>query len=209
MLCGGGLGNAVLFSIARALRDNGCRVLYFAGYRKQGGHLQGRRDRGGHRPGDLERRRRRAARPRAGPRTTSSGATSSRRCWPTPGASWASRWSPLRDCQRIIAIGSDRMMAAVARARHGVLRPFLHPEHVAIASINSPMQCMMKEVCAQCLQRQIDPRDRQGDLRLLLLQPGPAAGHRRLGPPGRAPGPEHGAGEAQRSRGPAGSWHVR
>jgi hypothetical protein len=29
--------------------------------------------------------------------------------------------------------------------------------HVAIGSINSPMQCMMKEVCAQCLQRQVDP----------------------------------------------------
>ena len=28
---------------------------------------------------------------------------------------------------------------------------------IAIGSINSPMQCMMKEVCAQCLQPQIDP----------------------------------------------------
>jgi hypothetical protein len=28
---------------------------------------------------------------------------------------------------------------------------------VAIGSINSPMQCMMKEICAQCLQPQIDP----------------------------------------------------
>ena len=30
-------------------------------------------------------------------------------------------------------------------------------EHRAIASINSPMQCMMKEICAQCLQRHVDP----------------------------------------------------
>nr|MCU0699612.1 hypothetical protein [Myxococcaceae bacterium] len=28
----------------------------------------------------------------------------------------------------------------------------------AIGSINSPMQCMMKEICAQCLQRHVDPR---------------------------------------------------
>ena len=48
-------------------------------------------------------------------------------------------------------------MAAVARARHGVLAPFLSPDHVGIGSINSPMQCMMKEVCAQCLQRHVDP----------------------------------------------------
>jgi len=61
------------------------------------------------------------------------------------------------DCDRIIAIGSDKMMAAVARARHGVLAPFLKPSHRAIGSINSPMQCMMKEICAQCLQPHRDP----------------------------------------------------
>jgi hypothetical protein len=49
------------------------------------------------------------------------------------------------------------MMAAVARARHEVLAPHLKPSHVAIGSINSPMQCMMKEICAQCLQPHVDP----------------------------------------------------
>src|SRR6185436_20008156 len=34
LLAGGGLGNAVLFSIAAALKANGNRVLYFAGYKK-------------------------------------------------------------------------------------------------------------------------------------------------------------------------------
>jgi len=48
-------------------------------------------------------------------------------------------------------------MAAVKAARHGVLAPHLKPDHVSIASINSPMQCMMKEVCAQCLQKHVDP----------------------------------------------------
>ena len=33
MLCGGGLGNAVLFSVAKAMRERGNRVIYFAGYR--------------------------------------------------------------------------------------------------------------------------------------------------------------------------------
>ena len=63
----------------------------------------------------------------------------------------------LEDADRLIAIGSDRMMAAVARARHDVLKPHLKPKHVAIGSINSPMQCMMKEICAQCLQPHRDP----------------------------------------------------
>jgi len=64
---------------------------------------------------------------------------------------------PLDTVDRIIAIGSDRMMAAVARARHGVLAPYLKVGHVGIGSINSPMQCMMKEICAQCLQPHVDP----------------------------------------------------
>ena len=63
----------------------------------------------------------------------------------------------LSDVNRIIAIGSDRMMAAVQQARHNQLQPLLNPKHLAIGSINSPMQCMMKEVCAQCLQRHRDP----------------------------------------------------
>ena len=63
----------------------------------------------------------------------------------------------MKDAQRLVAIGSDGMMAAVARARHGILAPYLREAHVAIGSINSPMQCMMKEICAQCLQPQRDP----------------------------------------------------
>ena len=48
-------------------------------------------------------------------------------------------------------------MAAVAEARHTVLKSYLKPHHFAIGSINSPMQCMMKEICSQCLQPQVNP----------------------------------------------------
>ena len=48
-------------------------------------------------------------------------------------------------------------MNAVAQARHAKLSAYFRPGHRAIASINSPMQCMMKEICAQCLQPQHDP----------------------------------------------------
>jgi hypothetical protein len=48
-------------------------------------------------------------------------------------------------------------MAAVARPGHGILAPYLRKSHVGVASINSPMQCMMKEICAQCLQPHVDP----------------------------------------------------
>jgi hypothetical protein len=65
---------------------------------------------------------------------------------------------PLCEVDRIISIGSDPMMGAVKVARRSVLKPFLREQHKAIGSINSPMQCMMKEICAQCLQRQVDPQ---------------------------------------------------
>ncbi len=38
-----------------------------------------------------------------------------------------------------------------------MLAPYLKPSHRALGSINSPMQCMMKEICAQCLQPHRDP----------------------------------------------------
>ncbi|MBT5860767.1 MAG: pyridine nucleotide-disulfide oxidoreductase, partial [Alphaproteobacteria bacterium] len=63
----------------------------------------------------------------------------------------------MSDIDRIVTIGSDRMMEAVGQARHTVLAQYLKPDHAAIASINSPMQCMMKEICAQCLQPHLDP----------------------------------------------------
>jgi hypothetical protein len=50
------------------------------------------------------------------------------------------------------------MMAAVRAARDGVLAAHVKPHQFAIASINSPMQCMMKEICAQCLQPHVDPK---------------------------------------------------
>ena len=64
---------------------------------------------------------------------------------------------PLSAVDRLIAIGSDGMMKAVQQARHTVLLPWLKPDHQAIGSINSPMQCMMKEICAQCLQVHKNP----------------------------------------------------
>jgi NAD(P)H-flavin reductase len=156
MLCGGGLGNAVLFSIGREARRRGNRVVYFAGYKKAEDFYKREEleaasdvlvlsvDRGERIP---------AARP--GDRDFVGNIVEAMLAYATGKLGEAP--IPLSAVDRVIAIGSDRMMAAVARARHGVLAPHLKPEHVGIGSINSPMQCMMKEVCAQCLQRHVDP----------------------------------------------------
>jgi hypothetical protein len=57
-----------------------------------------------------------------------------------------------------IVIGSDGMMAAVQKALNVGLKDFFAPNFHCVVSVNSPMQCMMKEICAQCLQRHIDPQ---------------------------------------------------
>ena len=155
-LVGGGLGNAVLFSIGAALRAAGSRVLYFAGYKK----VQDR-----YKVSEIE-----AAADevvwccdeapgfepsRAGDKKFVGNIVEAMAAHAT-GALGAAKIS-LKDADRVIAIGSDGMMGAVARARHGVLAAHVKAGHVAIGSINSPMQCMMKEICAQCLQPQVDP----------------------------------------------------
>ncbi len=155
-LVGGGLGNAVLFSIGQAFRQRGSRVIYFAGYKKmidryKVDEIEQAADAivwccdeapgfGPRRPQDMS---------FVGNIVQAIEAYASGSLGPTSIA--------LTDADRIIAIGSDRMMAAVAQARHTVLAPYLKKKHHALGSINSPMQCMMKEICAQCLQAHRDP----------------------------------------------------
>ena len=155
-LVGGGLGNAVLFSIGAALRAAGSRVLYFAGYKK-------RIDR--YKVAEIESAADEVvwccdeapgfAPTRPGDKTYVGNIVEAMAAHASGALGEAS--VELGDADRVVAIGSDGMMAAVARARHGVLASVMKPGHVAIGSINSPMQCMMKEICAQCLQPQVDP----------------------------------------------------
>jgi NADPH-dependent glutamate synthase beta subunit-like oxidoreductase/NAD(P)H-flavin reductase len=159
MLIGGGLGNAVQFSIGKALRATGNKVIYFAGYKNPTDVFK---------VADIE-------------------AASDVIVWavdPGPDVDAIPTTRPqdktcvgnileaieayakgdlgdtaikLSDVDHTIVIGSDRMMSAVKEARHGRLKPWLKPGHTAIGSINSPMQCMMKGVCAQCLCKHVDP----------------------------------------------------
>ncbi len=157
VLVGGGLGNAVLFSIGQAMRKAGCRVLYFAGYKRM---IDRYRIADIEAAGDVvvwccdEEPGFVPARP--GDRSFVGNIVQSMRAYAA--GELGAQAIPFKDVDRIIAIGSDRMMAAVARARHDALKPYLKPQHHAIGSINSPMQCMMKEVCAQCLQPHVDPQ---------------------------------------------------
>lgn len=54
---------------------------------------------------------------------------------------------------RIFTIGNDKMMAEIAKIRGENLIKEISEANVAIASLNASMQCMMKGVCSQCLQK--------------------------------------------------------
>lgn len=157
VLVGGGLGNAVLFSIGAAARAANCKVLYFAGYKKLADRYKVAEIEAAadtivwccdEAPG-FE-----ATRP--GDKSFVGNIVQAMVAY-ADGALGQQAIS-LQATDRLIAIGSDRMMAAVAAARHHQLAPYLKKSHFAIGSINSPMQCMMKEICAQCLQPQKDPQ---------------------------------------------------
>ena len=158
LLIGGGLGNAVLFSIGKALRAAGNRVIYFAGYKYNQDIFKIE---------DIE-------------------AASDIIIWSVDNTPEAFAIKPTRpqdksfvgnilecmlayasgklgdqpialnDVDHLIVIGSDRMMAAVKEARFNILKPYLSKVQHAIGSINSPMQCMMKGICAQCLCKHVD-----------------------------------------------------
>jgi NADPH-dependent glutamate synthase beta subunit-like oxidoreductase/NAD(P)H-flavin reductase len=156
LLAGGGLGNAVLFSIGQQLRGAGSRVVYFAGYKKiidryKVEEIEKAADvviwvcdeAPGFTPGRVQ---------------DSAFVGNMVEAMAAYGrGDLGDTEIPLSSVDRLIVIGSDGMMRAVQQARHSVLRPYLKPDHQAIGSINSPMQCMMKEICAQCLQMHKDP----------------------------------------------------
>ncbi|MFN9790905.1 MAG: pyridine nucleotide-disulfide oxidoreductase, partial [Holosporales bacterium] len=142
LLAGGGLGNAVLFSIGKALRANGSKVLYFAGYKKM-------EDR--YKVADIEA----AADVVVWCSDEAPGFTPTRpqdRSFVGNIVAAMKAWNEgalgnppitLNTVDHLIAIGSDRMMRAVAEARHAVLKGCFSHDHEAVGSINSPMQCMM------------------------------------------------------------------
>jgi hypothetical protein len=160
VLAGGGLGNAVLFSIGKALRAAGSKVLYFAGYasdrplrlRTSAAHV-----------GVVLRR--------GAIRTEPPGRSCLRG---QRGAGVAARTGQPASGDRLLA--ADRIMRSArsddggsGAARHGALARTWIRITSRSARSGPPMQCMMKEICAQCLQPHVDQPVRV--LRVLLLQP--------------------------------------
>jgi NADPH-dependent glutamate synthase beta subunit-like oxidoreductase/NAD(P)H-flavin reductase len=142
LLIGGGLGNAVLTSIGKKMIKNGCKVTYFAGYKKFEDRFK---------PEAIE-------------------AAANRVIWccdegifePSRKSDMAFHGNMveainhyykelnLSEIDHMVVIGSNKLMEAIAK-----LRKRKRIKCNGVASVNSPMNCMMKEICAQCIQRHI------------------------------------------------------
>jgi len=151
LLIGGGVGNAVLFSLGSAFRKAGSKVLYLAGYKQlidrfKTAEIEAASDQilwccdeaPGFKPGR--------------PQDKAFVGNMLEALIAYAKGELGKTDMPLNKIDRLIVIGSAGLMRVIAEARHGVLKEYLNPEHIAIGSINSPMQCMMKKICGQCLQ---------------------------------------------------------
>ncbi len=61
----------------------------------------------------------------------------------------------------IFCMGNEEMMHEVSKVRHTKLKNHLKDTHISITSLNNPMQCMLKGVCSQCLQKKTDAKTGQ------------------------------------------------
>ncbi|MFT6220542.1 MAG: NADPH-dependent glutamate synthase beta subunit-like oxidoreductase/NAD(P)H-flavin reductase [Rickettsiales bacterium] len=66
--------------------------------------------------------------------------------------------NPKQKIDVVLTMGNEAMMHKVADLYHGNLKTNLSDAAVGITSLSSPMQCMLKGVCSQCLQKKIDPK---------------------------------------------------
>ncbi|HLD76860.1 MAG TPA: hypothetical protein VI861_01875, partial [Rickettsiales bacterium] len=146
LLIGGGRGNMPLIAIAEEFKKNNCKIIFCAAYRQ---------DTDITRQNEIKK-------------------VSDILIYAVEGISQNQEYQHLQDVKiqgnvtqvlqkyfaknhhkidRIFTIGNDKMMAEIARIRHENIIPEIAQAPIAIASLNAPMQCMMKGVCSQCLQK--------------------------------------------------------
>lgn len=146
VLVGGGVGNAVLCSIAKALKKNNCKIIYFAGYKNlQDRFYQERIEEEADivvwccEEGILSKNR------------AEDISVKGDLVYAIMGHCYL--WKNL-SIDRIIAAGSTEMMEAIKDTKDD----FFGNKTQLIVSLNSPMQCMMKGICGQCIQKVTDER---------------------------------------------------
>lgn len=153
ILVGGGRGNMPLTAIAKAYKENGCKIIFFAGYSKNEYVV---------RQEEIEKYSDVAvfAIENEMPNLTLNRPQDLQFKGLVTQAitDYALREQTIdfREIDRIFVIGNERMSYEVTRIRNEELQDVLNPKHIAITSLNAPMQCMLKGVCSQCLQKRFN-----------------------------------------------------
>jgi NADPH-dependent glutamate synthase beta subunit-like oxidoreductase/NAD(P)H-flavin reductase len=158
MLVGGGRGNMPLAAIGQEYKKHGCRVIFFAGYRKNS-HLI--------KQDEIEKASDVAI------FAVSDEVVNLELTRPQDQQFQGniieavinyglnnSKYLPnfdFKKIDRIFTIGNEELMHKLSQIRHQELAEILNPHHIGIASLNAPMQCMLKGVCSRCLQKRINP----------------------------------------------------
>lgn len=157
ILVGGGRGNMPLTAIAEAYKKNGCKIIFVAGYRRNSFVL---------RQSEIERlsdvaifaiedEEPNLKLNRVGDVQFKGDVIEAMQQYFSKNSLEQNGLSAI---DRIFAIGNESMMYAVSQIRYQELEKILHPKHIAISSLNAPMQCMLKGVCSQCLQKRKDEK---------------------------------------------------
>ncbi len=139
VLIGGGRGNQPLTALAEAFSANGCKVLFFAGYRKKSFIVREERMK----------------------KSCADLIISIEDEVAENGYFQGSVIDSLKSyfsknpqkIDRVFTIGNDQMMHEIAKLRHENSIASISEAPIAITSLNAPMQCMLKGVCSQCLQK--------------------------------------------------------
>ena len=157
LLMGGGLGNAVLFSIGQELIKNNSNVLYFAGYKQHTDvFLRKYIENASNTVVWCSDDNTKIKKTRDYDLSFTGNILDCLKKYHHLSLT-SEKYLKLNEIEGIILIGSDSMMSAVSGFINSNKNIFSNSNH-CIASINSPMQCMMKEICGQCLQEHFDPK---------------------------------------------------
>ncbi|MDY6943808.1 MAG: FAD-dependent oxidoreductase [Pseudomonadota bacterium] len=69
--------------------------------------------------------------------------------------------TPTGEVTRLMVMGGTNLLRGFQQGLKGPLGELFPKELTAVGTVGSPMQCMLKGVCSQCLQWQIDPESGQ------------------------------------------------
>ncbi len=146
LLIGGGRGNAPLTAIAQEYKKSGCKIIFCAGYRKNSNIT---------RQNQIEKFSDIALFAIEDEKPNIKLKRSQDQQYQGTVIEALKKYFAVNQqkIDRIFTIGSDKMMAEIARLRHENVLKNITEAPIAITSLNSPMQCMLKGVCSQCLQK--------------------------------------------------------